>query len=562
LRTSLSNFSSIAVALLILVPVGTPVVAARGASGQAAPVASLEVDLRPAQVPISTVLNTMVLFATVTSGGQPIPNATVAFRDAFGSTFTPPTASANASGIAVTEMLFIDPNPFNDNITAVATYPGYGPANATVVVYVQPLSNQQVAITATVVNDNASGGSSEVIQGYVGTVYSSATKWHGVITGLPEAVVTMSDTIGSTFPTKTVTTNDDGFYSANFTLGRPTAGVLDIVTVSATAPTYNGSTSTIELNVNPYGPKSLTVTLDTIPSGYSTLLDYATVQAHVTVGGAPVQGVPVVFSESLNALFEPDTATTDSSGTATTILTFTGMNDGLDLFTAQASMSGYSPGAGSNTIIVRLEGKTQLSVSEALSTSKPVEGTNDTVFGEVGWVGSSTSYAWSPSQNGVAGATVTISDSLSSFAPVTVTTNAAGYYTATFPVPTAGGEPDVIEATASLTGYRGTTSSLFELAVPVQVSATDSQVNSTDSSSTPSATSSALDTGAGSSSATSTRSASATTPSSSGSDSVVLAVVAFVIVALLVLRVARFGKKRRAPAVGTGDGRLSNPDVG
>ncbi len=546
MRLSLSNFLCLAIALLIVIPSGTPSAAAGVAPGQAASAASLELDLKPAQVPESTVLNTMVLFATVTSGGQPIPNATVAFSDAFGSTFTPPTASANASGIAVTEMLFIDPNPFNDNITAVATDPGYSPANATVVVYVQPLSNQQLAVTATVVNDAASGGSSEVIQGYVGTVYSSSTKWHGVITGLPEAVVTMSDTIGSAFPTTKVTTNDAGFYSANFTLAKPSAGVLDIVTVSAAAATYNGSTSTIELNVNPYGPKSLTVTLDTIPSGYSTLLDYATVQAHVTAAGMPVAGVPVVFSEKLNALFQPSTATTDSSGTATTVLTFTGEDDGLDLFTAQASMSGYSPGAGSNTIVVRLEGKAQLSVSEALSSSKPFAGTNDTVFGEVGWVGSSTTYAWSPVQNALSGATVTISDSQGSFAPLTVTTNAAGYYTATFPVPSADGGPDVIEAAASLTGYRGTSSSLFILAVAGQASTTDSAASSTSASGTAQATGSSPNTATDSSS---TPTISTTTCCSTGSDSVVLAVVALVIVALLILRVARFGQKKRGPAL-------------
>lgn len=547
MRLSLSNFLCLAIALLILVPAGMPSVAAGGAPGQAAPAAALEVDLKPAQVPESTVLNTMVLFATVTSGGQPVPNATVAFTDAFGSTFTPPAASTNASGVAATEMLFIDPNPFNDNITAVATDTGYSSANATVVVYVQPLSNQQLAITATVVNDWASGGSSEVIQGYVGTVYSSSTKWHGVITGLPEAVVTMSDTIGSTFPTAKVTTNDNGFYSVNFTLGEPTAAVLDVVTVSTTGLDYNGSTSTIELNVNPYSPKSLTVTLDTIPSGYSTLLDYATVQAHVTAAGMPVAGVPVVFSEKLNALFEPSTATTDSSGTATTVLTFTGETDGLDLFTAQASMSGYSPGAGSNTIVVRLESKTQLSVSESLSSSKPVAGTNDTVFGEVGWVGSSTTYAWSPVQTAISGATVTISDSQGSFAPLTVTTNAAGYYSATFPVPNAGGEADVIEATASLTGYRGTTSSVFFLAVPGQAPATDSGASSTTASSAAPPTSTASGTAAISSSSTS-QSASTTAASSTGTGGVLLAVVAFVIVALLVIRVARFGQKKRAPA--------------
>lgn len=550
-------FFSVAIALLMIIPAGHPAGAASGALDQAPASAPMQVDVRPAQLPITTVLNTMVLFATVTSDGLPVPNAVVAFSDSFGSSFSGPTASTNSSGVAVTQVLFINPNPQNDTITAAATAPGYDPANGTVVVYVQPMSIQQLAVTVTVVNNGASGGSSEVIQGYVGTVYSSSTKWHGSITGLPDAQVTFSDSIGSTFPSKTVTANDAGFYSANFTLGEPATGALDIVGVTASAPTYNGSESTIELAVNPYGPKSLTVTLDTIPPAYSTTLDYATVQARVTAGGSPIAGVPVVFSDSLGALFQPHTGITDSSGTATTVVTFIAQNDGLDTFTAQASDSGFSPGAGSNTITVRLYGNTQLSVSEAVSTAKPLEGTNDTVTGKVGWVGTSTIYAWSPIQNAVAGATVTISDSLGLFAPFTVSTDGAGYYSATFPVTSAGGEPDVIEASASLSGYRGTASSVFVIAVPSQGPGGSKASSSTTASSTSSATSSTSTAAADSPPTTSTRSLIATTDlpataptSSPNSETTILAVAGFVIAALLVLRVAKFGQKKRAPAAG------------
>ena len=522
----------------------------------------MQVSLRLAQPPMSTVLDTMVLWATVTSGGQPVPNAAVTFNDTFVSAFQGQTASTNSTGVAVSEVYFINPNPFNDTITAVATASGYSPANGSVVVYVFPLSNQQLAVTATIVNDGASGGSSEVIQGYVGTVYSSSTTWSGYITGLQNAKVVLSDLIGSTFP-KTVTTNYAGFYSANFTLGEPMTSVVDVVAVSVTGLTYNGSESTFELAVNPHSPKSLTVNLDSIyPSTYSTVLNSVTIQARVSAGGSPVAGATVAFSDTLGVIFRDQVLTTDASGTATANVQFIYPNDGLDLFTARASVSGLSPGVGSNTLSVRPYGNQQLAVSEAVASATPAAGTADTVHGEVGWVDGSIAYAWSPQQNAVSGATVVISDSSGLFAPLMVTTNSAGGFSGTFTIPSSFEGSDVVEASASATGYQGSASSIFMVVGPSQGQVETAASNGTSSTSTAAATSSAstaagvtnLASGTirslGSNVTSSTKSTSTATPSPFVADSAaaLLAVVGVAVGAFLVLRVAKVGQRKRAPA--------------
>jgi len=562
LRSSRSIFFSLAVALLIS-SVAHPVSAGSGTSNLAAGAASMQVSVRVAQDPISTPLGSLAIVATVTSDGQPVPNATVAFNDAHNSAFGDhgSTASTNSSGVAVAAITLVSPFPGNDTITAGATASGYGSAKGTVVVFVLPFGIQQLAVTASVVNSGASGGSSEVIQGYVGTVDSTSSNgvanvgdfWSPAITGVSGVNVTLSDNIGSTFSSRTLTTDEFGFFSENFTLGRPAASAVDVLTLSASRDTYNGSESSIALLVNPYSPKSLTVTLDSFyPSTYSTILDSATLQARVSAGGAPVAGAPVTFSDSLGSLFVGPRATTDASGTASATVFFDSQSTGLDLFTAQASENGSSPGAGSNTLSVRPNGNTQLSVSEIVASANPVAGTAERVTGEVGWVGTSTMYAWSPNQNPVSGATVVISDSLGSFAPLTVLTNDAGIYSATFTVPSTGGKPDVIEAAASDLGYGGSTSSML-IVVSSQGAVGASAPNATTSASTTSATHPVTGPAAGLSSTSSTSRFETSSSSTSASTSLLswsnpavipLVVVGFVAAALVVSRVAWVRKKR------------------
>lgn len=434
------------------------------AAGQA-PLPAMGVSVRIYQPPQTTALDLMVVSATVTSAGQPVVGANVSFADSFQSSFLPATVSTNSSGVAITQADFINPNAHNDAIVASATADGYQPSNGKLVVYSFPISIQQLTVTASVTNDGSAGGSTEVIQGYVGTVWSSTTTWNGKITGVGQAAVTISDAIGSAFPLN-VTTNYLGFYSASFTLGEPASQVADVISVSAAAPLYNGSTSTLLVQTARYGKGSLTVTVGPVLQGAaSTILGFATLQARVTAGGTPVAGVPVTFSDSLGALFFGKVESTDSSGLATTTAYFVYNDSGLDVFTATANGTGLGQGAGSNTLLVRDNGKTQLSVSEILSPSDPVAGTAERVAGEVGWVSGSVSYMWSPAQNAVANATVVISDSLGTFAPFSVTTDGSGVYAANFTAPPPG-ETDVIKASATAPGYTGSASSVFLVAGP------------------------------------------------------------------------------------------------
>jgi hypothetical protein len=572
LRLFYSFFLSVAIALLVLNPAVYAVGAGNAALGQAPSAASMQVNLRLVQAPRTTTLDSLVILATVTSGGQPVPNAALNFTDSLDSrvccisVFHNSTASTNSSGVAITQITFVSPNAGNDTIKAAATALGYNEAKGTIVVWVVPYSIQQLAVTAHVVNNAASGGSSEVIQGYVGTVYTSTSFWSPVITGVSGAIVTISDGIGSTFPSKTVTTNDLGFYSANFTLGEPTTRVVDIVTVSASRQTYNGSESTIDLAVNPYSPRSLTVALDSFyPQTYSTVLDSATIQARVSAGGSPVAGIPVTFSDSLGSLFEGPIGTTDASGTASVLVYFIYQNVGLDMFTARASENGSSPGVGSNTLTIRPYSKTQLSVSETVASTSPAAGAAETVTGKVGWVGSSVSYTWSPLQNAISGATVIVSDSLGSFAPLKASTNSAGIYSVTFTVPSSCDKADIIEASASSAGYRGSVSSVFIVPALSQGQCGATALNATASASTTSATSSAStasvvadtsSTGTAQPSLALTSSTAsiettasttpivASTPALSDSAAVLLAVVGFVTGTFLVYQIVRVKQKK------------------
>jgi hypothetical protein len=277
-----------------------------------------------------------------------------------------------------------------------------------------------------------------------------------------------------------------GFYSANFTLGRPLNSSIDVISVTVTSSFYNGSESTIGLPVNPYGPRDLTVGLDSIhPSTFSTTMNFVTLQAKVSAGGTPVSGVVVRFADSLSGLFVNSSATTDAFGVATATVYYVYQNAGIDMLTAEASMPGMVQGVGSNTLTIRPYGSDQLSVTEGVGSTEPVAGTVETVIGKVGWVDSSSSYAWSPKQNPVPNATVVVSDSLGLLRPVTVLTDAGGIFSCSFAMPSTQGRADVIQASASASGYKPSASSVFIVTVapPVLSSTTGGRSSTVDTNS-------------------------------------------------------------------------------
>ncbi|MGH9917923.1 MAG: hypothetical protein ACRD6W_03485, partial [Nitrososphaerales archaeon] len=213
---------------------------------------------------------------------------------------------------------------------------------------------------------------------------------------------------------------------------------------------------------------------------------------------------------------------------------------------------------------VRSLGNKQLSVTESMNSTTPAAGTTDTVFGDVGWVGSSIGYAWSPVQNGVSG-TVVISDSRGLFAPVTVATTSAGGFSGTFMLPSTFEGVDVIEASASDTGYRGSVTSSYIVVGPSQVATSIAASNTTTLASTSVTSSQSTTTEAVGSGPTQVRNvtlASSTVDNETaqstskggtsapwaGSGAVVLAVAAIAIGTLLVYRVTRTGQaEKRVP---------------
>lgn len=433
--------------MLLILLVGCPDVRAS---------APLQVAVTTYKGAISTPLDYLVVSALVTSTGSPVSGALVSFADSFGSTFYGSSAITNASGVALTEVQFSSTTTGMDNITATATVGSGGTGSGKTAVDVLPDSSTQLVVTASVVNAGASGGSSNVISGQVAWVHNN---WGWDYNAVPQATVTISDSIGSEFPSQTIVTNSGGYYTANFTLGKPSYSVTDLITLTASAATYSGSSSTVELAVNPHSASSLTVGLIVLaPAYYSTNLDYAVVQSKVTTGGTPISGVQVAFSDSQGSEFLGSDATTDATGTATTIVYFSSTNSGLDTITAQASKNGFNSGFGSNTFEVLPYGNTQLNILESLESVNPSAGASDTVSGQVRWLGNN----WGWQNNPVGQVSVTITDSLNSFSPIVVDTNSTGQYSSSFPIPEIGvGCTDIVEASANLPGYAGSTSALF-----------------------------------------------------------------------------------------------------
>jgi len=183
----------------------------------------------------------------------------------------------------------------------------------------------------------------------------------------------------------------------------------------------------------------------------------------------------------------------------------------------------------------------------------------------VGWVGSSVGYAWSPVQNGVSGTTVVISDSLGLFSPVTVATNSVGGFSGTFTLPSTFQGVDVIEASASDAGYRGSATSTYIVVGPSQGHAGTDTSNTTALAST-SATSSqstttepsgpgptqiqnvTLASSTGNDDSTYSTSNGGTSAPWPGSAAILPAVAAIAVGTLLVYRVTRTGQKgKRVP---------------
>jgi len=105
--------------------------------------------------------------------------------------------------------------------------------------------------------------------------------------------------------------------------------------------------------------------------------------ALVTNNGTPISDAYVSFSDSFGSSFSPSTALTNSTGWAISEIDLNTLNSGTDVVTAQASLTGYTSGAGSATISVAPYSNTQLAVTISLQNNEVAGGSEDVLSGTV-----------------------------------------------------------------------------------------------------------------------------------------------------------------------------------
>ena len=238
----MQSYRSLAIVVMVLL-IGAMLTAY---SASAESTATLTVNVTTYQGSTTTGGNYIVVAATVTANGSPVSGALVTFTDSLGSTFMGSTANTNSSGIALTTVQFTSAYSITkvDTINASASASGYNSGVGSASVTVLPLGSTQLAITPSILNKVATGGSTNIISGKVSYGYNK--DW------VAGAQVTITDTIGSNFNTVDISSDKNGDFSTNFTIAKVGASVIDLVTVSVSCTGYSPSQSTIILQVAPY----------------------------------------------------------------------------------------------------------------------------------------------------------------------------------------------------------------------------------------------------------------------------------------------------------------------
>ncbi len=426
----------------------------------------------------SAIYNQMVVGATVTANGTTVANASVTFSDSFGETFNPASVLSNAEGLAVTSVDLASGNAGDDTLSATATLSGYSSGAGYNYADILGLPSTQLSVTETVGISSPTGGSTDVVYG---TVFAGGSTSAVV----PGATVAVSDSIGSVFSTTSTTTDASGDYWIGFAAANVSSSEIDVLTVSASASGYSGSSSSTFLTVAPYGSSELSVRIDSLrPDTESASLDSVTLLVTVTAGGTPVSGATVDFSDTLGSTFDPPAATTNASGVAFTSANLPGFySGGLDLFYATASDSGYTTGTASAGLYVLAYGGNQLDITEALEYVVDSAGSANVVYGTVydetvvctGYFFGC--YSWSYNNNPVANATVTLSDSSGSvFSTTSVLTNPQGGYAVNFTLPSSPTNGiDLVSVTAVDSGFSGSSSAAYVSINPTSSSVTFSE---------------------------------------------------------------------------------------
>lgn len=423
-------------------------------------VSGLTVSILPLWGTVAAKQDSMAFVAVVTSGGLPVSGALVNFSDTFGSTFQPVSSTTNASGDVATLSYFSGTSSGSDTVNATASAGGHSAGYAALTVDILPASGSQLSVLGpsgplTVQNSEATSGSSDVISGYVRSNCGGTSGCNGI----GGVTVSLNDTIGAVFASPVLTTDSNGYFSTSFAVPPTSEIENDFITATASDVGFGGSSSTTFMTVSPPSASALTVALDMIfPSGDETAkLGNLVWLAHVDAGGLPVNGASVSFNDLLGSTFT--SASTNSTGWAVTTMFVSGSPTGWDIVTATATEPGFTTGYGSNVAYISPEGTTQLSIYPlSLQNPSAASGSSDVIDGYV-----RSNCGGANGCNGVEGVTIELSDTLgATFASTQLTSDPTGYFWTNLTLPTTGATAvDFITATATETGYGGTSSAIY-----------------------------------------------------------------------------------------------------
>jgi hypothetical protein len=391
------------------------------------------------------------VLASVTNGARPLQGVSVDFRDTLGGTFSAAPASTNSTGWAIVGLHFATGNSGQDVLTAMASINGYSDGIASTVMPVAPYSATQLTVYLYLANSQAAGGSEDLVYGTVDTANTDPN------TPIAGATVTVTDSGGSS-NFVSAETDSNGAFWIPFDLANKSDSFTDLISATATDTGFTSSSSTVFGTITPYGGADLSVNMLYLPTDGNTPGGFTTVLASVTNGAVPVSGADVTFTETLGGAFDPSSGTTNSTGWAVVELNLSNANSGEEIFTATASLSGYTDGIASTAMLVAAYSSTQLTVYLYVQDPQTAGGGVDAVYGSV-------DTANTDPNTPIADASVVVSDTFGSSLSVQTSANGSFQVDLTLPVVTAVLN-DIVSATAQLAGFSSSTSSIPLLVTP------------------------------------------------------------------------------------------------
>ena len=331
------------------------------------------------------------------------------------------------------------PNPVTTNTNGVAssayTLP---PGAATITVTASATSYSAATFTETSTSSGktlvVNGGNNQT--GVSGAVLPTALTVEATNGGVAQSGVSVTFTdggAGGSFNPATALTNSSGIATTSYTLGA--AGTI---TVTAASTGYTSATFT---ETSTSATKTLAVNGGNNQTGVGGTVLPTALSVLATVGGTAQSGVSVTFNDGgAGGSFNPSTATTNSSGIASTSYT---LPTAAKSITVTASATGYS----SATF-------TETSTSGA-KTLAVIGGNGQTGTGGKVLPAALTVEATSGG-TGVSGVSVTFSDGGAggTFKPATAITNSSGFASTVYTLPLTA---ETITITAAATGYSSAT---------------------------------------------------------------------------------------------------------